>query len=101
MEEQFEAPHPLQAIIQSRIGRVLLRMERAEEAEPILRASYDRLVRADGVPVLDARPTATALARLYEAQGQTEYADTWRRRAQTVSSGPPADAPADAPDASS
>jgi len=93
VEEQFEAPHPLQAIIQSRLGRVLLRMERAEEAEPILRASYDRLVRAGGVPVLDARPTATALARLYEAQGQTEYADTWRRRAQTGSSGPPAAAP--------
>ncbi|HHP7237008.1 tetratricopeptide repeat protein [Longibacter sp.] len=79
-EERFADPHPYIYVLSSRLGRALVIQERYDEAEPLLRDAYDGLIATSGVPTLDVAPTTSALATLYAARGETEYADTWRRR---------------------
>ncbi|PEN13484.1 hypothetical protein CRI94_09195 [Longibacter salinarum] len=79
-DQRFVEPHPFGAVIQSRLGRALLMQGDDQEAEPLLRGAYDVLSVASGVPTLDVEPTTEALAALYQARGETEYADSWRRK---------------------
>jgi tetratricopeptide (TPR) repeat protein len=79
-DERFAESHPYMHVLSSRLGRALVIQERYDEAEPLLRDAYDGLIATSGVPTLDIPPTTMALATLYAARGETEYADTWRRR---------------------
>jgi serine/threonine-protein kinase len=76
--ERFAEPHPFSYVIQSRLGRALLRQQQYDAAEAQLRAAYRGLETVTGVPSLDRAATADALAALYATTGQPEYAETWR-----------------------
>ena len=78
--ERFDEPHPFSYVIRSRLGRALLLQQRYDAAEPELRAAYRGLEGVTGAPSLDRPATADALATLYAATGQPEYAETWRAR---------------------
>ena len=78
--ERFDEPHPFSYVIQSRLGRALLLQQRYDAAETELRAAYRGLEGVTGAPSLDRPATADALATLYAATGQPEYAETWRAR---------------------
>lgn len=79
-DQGFSEPHPFSYVIQSRLGRALLAQQQYGRAETELRDAYRGLQRAEGTPSLDRAPTVRALADLYAATGQTEYAETWRSR---------------------
>jgi len=53
-----------------------------DEAEPMLRAAYDKIVQRQGTTHLRARQTAQRLATLFEKRGNPADAAAWREKAK-------------------
>ena len=77
-EASFPDGHPFAGVIRSRLGTALVEQARYDEAEPLLRTAHVTLSAAEGVPAAETPHTTAALATLYDATGQPEFADRWR-----------------------
>jgi len=62
-------------------GRVLVGLERHDEAERMLLEAYDLLHTMSGPAPSFAQKAAAALAELYEKTGRAEQAEAWRQKA--------------------
>jgi len=77
-EDSVPSPHPRRARYLGNLGRAIVALGRHEDAESLLLAAFDALPHSETAEE-DRGTIGASLGDLYEARGDTDEAERWRR----------------------